>query len=151
MGCVRVVYVSLDGGLHADYRTCTPHTNGSFVIEPAETTTSAEYSRHRERIDAYLTKIDLPAEWLTPGHYRKDVLRLEHHMQHLQSEISGLSTALADRERVVDNSAHALDRMTRELTAAEDRIAALLASASWRWMAPLRRIYAALHWLMRRR
>lgn len=165
MGCVQVVLVSLDGCLHEDYRTCTPRPDGSFLVEVEDEGTSPEYSGHRTRIDAYLARIGMPVRWLTPGHARPEVERLEQVLAERQAEVDRLAARVAERDlmlrqvtveaarlaAVVDEKADELQKTAAELDAARSRVAELLGSASWRWTAPLRHVADALLRLRRGR
>jgi hypothetical protein len=146
MGCTRVVYLAHDASACGDCRACTPRSDGSFVILPPDDAEGEEYPLHRARIDAYLEKIAMPAEWVTPSRAdvwlaseaRREADRLAAALEQTRSE---RDSANVERLRMSGALAEAATRETQLLEALslrDERIAALLASASWRWTAPLR-------------
>jgi hypothetical protein len=64
MGCRKVIYVSHDGCVNKDTRTCLYKPDGSYEIETQ--IISGNYLAHRQRIDTFLNKINMPVEWLIP-------------------------------------------------------------------------------------
>ena len=66
MGCAKVVFVSHDACVFGDTRCCIPREDGSYQILQRESATDDDYEPHRARIDEYLARVGLLAEWLTP-------------------------------------------------------------------------------------
>lgn len=65
MGCPRVVFVAHDACVFGDARTCTARVDGSFQVD-TDWRSAANYVHHRQRLDDYLSRVSMTAEWLTP-------------------------------------------------------------------------------------
>ena len=152
MGCRKVVFVSLDASAFGDTRTCEPRPDGSFQIYTLE---RVEYASHRPRIDEYLSRISMDAEWLTPeaeyARHKHLTAELTARAERLYGELE--ESRAAARMRVeayaalrgeLDATLRELQVVTASLASAEDRVTALLASTSWRWTAPFRAAHELL-------
>jgi hypothetical protein len=65
MGCVKVVLVSLDASVTGDIQECIPLEDGKFQIK-SEHISTTDYPQHRKRIDNYLQKTGILADWIIP-------------------------------------------------------------------------------------
>ena len=101
MGCQKVVFVSHDACVFGDSRTCTPTSDGSYQVT-SDPRSAANYLQHRQRIDEYLARASISAEWVTPGPdhaRRKDSRRLA---DDLNREIERLRAEAQQRGSEVD-------------------------------------------------
>ena len=181
MGCSNMVYLCFDACMSGDRRTCTPTSDGAYEV----LSTDEAYLGQCCRIDDYLTKVGMPAEWVTPekgeshrhddpsldrvradrDESRREARRLRLVAYDLTRETERLADAVTQAGREVERLAAALSEantgversrgeleaalrrnyaLTDDLAAARSRVAELLSSASWRWMAPLRAAYRIL-------
>jgi len=141
MGCRKVVFVSHDACVFGDARTCSPRSDGSFQVHTDEVT-AANYPQHRQRIDEYLSRVSMNAEWLTPesgySHHKRLTVELTAKAERLHGELEESRAAHAQIRGEVDAALRDLQAVTASLASAEDRVKALLDSTSWRWTAPFR-------------
>lgn len=143
MGCARVVYVSHDACVGSDIRECIPKPDGTFEIRSADAPFSADYLEHRRRIDEYVSRVSLPADWLTPAPPAATAaLRAERDQARLDIESLDrqLASERASRQAERDQAREHAQSLERQLASERARSAALLSSASWRWMGPLRAV-----------
>jgi len=152
MGCPKVVFVSLDASALGDTRTCEPRPDGSFHVYNLD---NVEYPSHRPRLDEYLSRISMEAEWLTPeaeyarhNHLTAELTaraeRLYGELEESRAAARKGVAAYAALRAELDAALRDLEGMTATLAKTEDRVTALLTSTSWRWTAPFRAAHELL-------
>ena len=150
MGCLKVVFVSHDACVFGDLRTCTPRPDGSVQVQTDEVT-AVTYPQHRQRIDEYLSRVSMDAEWLTPEVEYAQHKRLTDELARAEYLYGELEESRAALRGELDATLHELQAVTTSLASAEDRVSALLGSTSWRWTAPFRAAHDLLARIRSRR
>jgi len=146
LGCVKVVFVSHDSSVFGDTRTCQAMPDGWFQVY-SDAEASVAYTDYRRRIDNYLTRISMDAEWFTPesDYSRRRTADLVAKVDRLTAQLEqsrAISHALSAGHVVLraelDVALAEMRSTTAALARTEQKVGSMLGSTSWRWTAPFR-------------